>query len=93
MRQTRTVIGATTIDPKLLTATERLQYDGYLRREETNATILALSKSARGRRQVAADAPDQLKVALDDIGGDEVGKVSFELTVSIVVVAFGRSLP
>ena len=30
MRQIRTVIGATTIDPKLLTAAERLQYEGYL---------------------------------------------------------------
>lgn len=36
MRQIRTVLGATTIDPKLLTAAERLQYEGYLRREETN---------------------------------------------------------
>jgi transposase len=45
MRQIRTVIGATTIDLKLLTAAERLQYEGYLRREETNAAILALSKS------------------------------------------------
>src|SRR6202166_407137 len=36
MRQIRTVIGATTIDPQLLTAAERLQYEGYLRREETN---------------------------------------------------------
>lgn len=32
-------IGATAIDPKLLTAAERLQYEGYLRREETNAAI------------------------------------------------------
>jgi hypothetical protein len=38
-------IGATTIDPTLLTAAERLQYEGYLGREETNAAILALSKS------------------------------------------------
>src|SRR5215204_2459277 len=45
MRQIRTVIGATTIDPKLLTAAERIQYEGYLRREETNAAILALSKN------------------------------------------------
>ena len=45
MRQIRSVIGATTIDPNLLTAAERLQYEGYVRREETNATILALSKS------------------------------------------------
>jgi len=43
MRQIRSAVGATTIDPKLLTAAERLQYEGYLRREETNATILGLS--------------------------------------------------
>jgi transposase len=36
MRQIRSAIGATTIDPKLLTAAERLQYEGYLRREEAN---------------------------------------------------------
>lgn len=44
MRRIRIVIGATTIDPKLLTVAERLHYEGYLRREETNAAILALSK-------------------------------------------------
>jgi transposase len=52
MRQIRTVIGATTIDPKLLTAAERLQYEGYLRREETNATILALSRSGTPIKQI-----------------------------------------
>src|SRR5271168_1602523 len=40
MRLIRNVIGATTINPKLLTAAEHLQYEGYLRREETNAAIL-----------------------------------------------------
>jgi hypothetical protein len=30
MRQIRSAIGATAIDPKLLTAAERLQYEGYL---------------------------------------------------------------
>ena len=29
MRQIRSVIGATTIDPELLTAAERIQYEGY----------------------------------------------------------------
>ena len=52
MRQIRTVIGATTIDPKLLTAAERLQYEGYLRREETNVAILALSKSDTPIKQI-----------------------------------------
>src|SRR5208282_3097569 len=44
MRQIRTTIGATTINPALLTAAERIQYEGYLRRDETNAAILELSK-------------------------------------------------
>ncbi|MET4258266.1 ribose 1,5-bisphosphokinase PhnN [Bradyrhizobium sp. S3.12.5] len=51
MRQIRIVIGATTIYPKLLTAAERLQYEGYLSREETNAAIMALSgRAARDHR-------------------------------------------
>jgi transposase len=44
MREIRTAIGATTINPRLLTAAERIQYEGYLRREETNAAILALAR-------------------------------------------------
>ena len=42
MRSIRAAIGATTIDPELLTAAERLQYEGYLRREDANTAILAL---------------------------------------------------
>ncbi len=45
MRQIRTVIGATTI-PKLLTAAERFHYEGYLRREETNAAAWLCRKTA-----------------------------------------------
>jgi transposase len=52
MRQIRNVIGATKIDPELLTAAERLQYEGYLRREEINAAILALSKSGMAIKQI-----------------------------------------
>lgn len=44
MRSIRAAIGATTIDPKLLTAAERLQYEGFLRREDANIAILALHK-------------------------------------------------
>ncbi len=43
MRQVRMAIGTATVNPKLLTAAERLQYEGYLRREEANAAILALA--------------------------------------------------
>lgn len=44
MRQIRRAIGAVTINPDLLTAAERIQYEGYLRREEANAVILGLAK-------------------------------------------------
>ncbi|OWJ69230.1 ISL3 family transposase [Inquilinus limosus] len=44
MRQIRAAIGAATIDPDLLTAAERIQYEGYLRREDTNAAILGLAR-------------------------------------------------
>jgi transposase len=46
MRVIRTAIGATTINPKLLTCAERLQYEGYLRRKQTNAAIMALVRDA-----------------------------------------------
>ena len=42
MRDIRRAIGATTIDPDLLTAAERLQYEGCLRREEANAAVMSL---------------------------------------------------
>jgi transposase len=45
MGKIRNAIGAATINPDLLTAAERLQYEGYLRREETNAAILELAKA------------------------------------------------
>lgn len=45
MGQIRSAIGAATINPKLLTAAERIQYEGYLRREDTNAAILGLAKA------------------------------------------------
>lgn len=42
MRGIRTAIGATTINPALLTAAERLRYQGYLRRQDAHDAIAAL---------------------------------------------------
>ena len=54
MRQIRAAIGAATINPSLLTAAERIQYEGYLRREEDNAAILAWPRTGpRSRRSCA----------------------------------------
>ena len=52
MRPIRAAIGATTINPELLTSAERLQYEGYLRREQTNAAILALAKDGVAIKQI-----------------------------------------
>ncbi|MGQ0484546.1 MAG: ISL3 family transposase [Hyphomicrobiales bacterium] len=52
MRQIRSTIGATVINPELLTCAERLQYEGFLRREEVNAAILALAKDGVPIKQI-----------------------------------------
>jgi transposase len=70
MRQIRAVIGATTIDPKLLTAAERLQYEGYLRREETNAAILALSKNGLPIKQIVRQTGHSRKLVRHVIRGE-----------------------
>ena len=52
MHQIRAAMGAAVIDPALLTFAEALQYEGYLRREETNAAILALSEQGIAIKEV-----------------------------------------
>ena len=52
MRQIRSTLGATVINPALLTCAERLQYEGFVRREEANATILALAKGGVPIKQI-----------------------------------------
>jgi len=52
MRQARAAIGAATIDPTLLTAAERIQYEGYLRREEDNTAILGLAKEGAAIKEI-----------------------------------------
>jgi hypothetical protein len=55
MRQIRSAIGATTINPDLLTATERLQYEGYLRREEINPQFSPWPRTARRSSRLSFD--------------------------------------
>jgi transposase len=52
MREIRAAIDTTTINPRLLTAAERIQYEGYLRREEINAAILALAQGGTSIKEI-----------------------------------------
>ncbi len=62
MRPIRAAVGATVINPKLLTSAERLQYEGYLRREATNAAILAQIKAGVPLRRIARNTGHSRKV-------------------------------
>lgn len=55
MRQIRSAIGAATVDADLLTAAERIQYEGYLRREDANAAILARAKKGMPIKQIVRE--------------------------------------
>lgn len=58
MRQIRAVIGAATINPDLLTAAERLQYAGYLAREEANTAVLEMSKQGVAIKEIVRRTGD-----------------------------------
>ena len=45
MRMIRKAFGAGVVDPALLTSAETRQYDGWVRREDENAAVLALAKA------------------------------------------------
>jgi transposase len=52
MRTIRCALGTTRTDPDLLTRAERLQYEGYVRREEANAAIMGLSKEGLAIKEI-----------------------------------------
>jgi transposase len=52
MRAIRSAIGSTTITPQLLTSAEKLRYESYLRREDTNTAIVALAKNGISIKQI-----------------------------------------
>jgi transposase len=70
MRQIRSAIGATTINPELLTAAERIQYEGYLRREEIHSAILALAKNGMPIKQIMRQTGHSRRLVRQVIRGE-----------------------
>jgi transposase len=63
MRPIRIALGSTTIEPALLTHAERLQHDGYLRREEAYGVIRGLAKTGTPIKEIMR------RLAAEDIAG------------------------
>jgi transposase len=48
----RKAIGARTLDPRLLTAAERLQYEGFMRRQQTNRMVRGMAEDGMPIRRI-----------------------------------------
>lgn len=65
MRPIHMVLGSATIDPALLTHAERLQHDGYLRREEAHDVIRALAKAGTPIKEIVRRTGRSRKLVRD----------------------------
>ncbi|WFU07385.1 ISL3 family transposase (plasmid) [Rhizobium sp. CB3171] len=72
MRQIRQAVGNNIVDPKLLTYAEKLQYEGYLRRQETNEAIQELSKKGTSIRQIVRQTGHSRKIVRDVLRGQRL---------------------
>ena len=72
MRDIRRAVGSHTIDPQLLTCAEKLQYEGYLRRRETNEAIQELSKKGVSIRQIVKQTGHSRKLVRDVLRGQRL---------------------
>lgn len=70
MRQVREIISAVALDPALLTAAERIQYEGYLRREEADAAIRALAEAGVPIRRIGQRLGHSRKVVSAVLRGE-----------------------
>jgi len=69
MRLIRMALGNITIDPALLTHAERLQHDGYLRREEAYGIIRALAKTGTPIKEIVRRTGRSRKLVRDIVRG------------------------
>ena len=69
MTAIRITVGAAPVDPERLTCAERLQYDGYLRREATGKAILALSRQGMPIKKIARTTGHSRKLVRNVLRG------------------------
>src|SRR5216683_2895377 len=69
MRTIRVALGSTVIDPALLTHAERLQHDGYLRRQEAYGAIRALATAGTPIREIVRRTGRSRKLVREIVRG------------------------
>ena len=69
MRPIRTALGTAVIDPALLTHAERLQHEGYLRREEAYDAIRALAEDGTPIKEIVRRTGRSRKLVRDIVRG------------------------
>ena len=77
MRAIRSTLGAVTLNPALLTAAERLQYEGFLRRKETTRHILALKGAGHSIKEIVRRTRHSRKLVRQAVRGarDDVFRI------------------
>jgi transposase len=69
MRPIRLALGSTAIDPALLTCAERLQHDGYLRREDAYGAIRALGEAGTPIKEIVRHTGRSRKLVREIVRG------------------------
>ncbi len=69
MRAVRSALGAVRIDPALLTAAERLQHEGFLRREDVTRQILALKDAVHSIKGIVRQTRHSRKLVRQAVRG------------------------
>ena len=71
MKAIRQVLESTVIDPALLTCAERIQYDGFLRRQEDSQSIKALAEAGKSIKEITRSTGRSRKLVRGVLrGGD-----------------------
>jgi transposase len=69
MRSVRAALGSTVIDPALLTHAERLQHEGYLRREEAYGVIRTLAQAGTPIKEIVRRTGRSRKLVREIVRG------------------------